>query len=511
MRRRHLLTWLALGHLSLAACAVAPTLEEATGGIPVYEIVLRAKCELAAAFEDDEGDWLIDKYAKFSWLKNWTAQVDFTLQVLDQATLSPGVSAMTPLHNAYPTSVGPGNISTAGVPGTTINGVAQSVAIAAGVSLNGQAQRTETMAFGLSVMELREWRRNPNVREFCAIPNHMDLRGRLGLREWIRQALEPVVNYHELLYAGYHPKQGASPGPAKPSTGKPESKSGAAAAQALEKIGQCTQEYLESRNYDLTALQGALGEVTNATKELQSAYDTADNKLSSHKTSLKSARSTLEENKRQFGPVLDPAIRAAADKNMVNLAVADRFAAATAANLKNAKARLADANSFAAQVTTSIRSGKELIRSATAHNDKCDTDKIERAVTNATAQTEDAKANAAAAKENISAANTNLQTLADYEKPATELASRPIDPPISSIGQSVQFIVTYGGNVTPTWTFVTFKGPNNPLFAANSTRTHSLNITLGPSATGTNVPSADVKQNNFYLQLNNVLTATSVH
>jgi len=82
-----------------------------------------------------------------------------------------------------------------------------------------------------------------------------------------------------------------------------------------------------------------------------------------------------------------------------------------------------------------------------------------------------------------------------YINTATEFTSKAIDPPIATIGQSVQFILTYGGNITPTWSFVRFKGPNSPLFTASGTRTHTLNITLGPINPTTNAPNADVKQN----------------
>ena len=147
-------------------CMQVPDLIEATGGIPVYDIVLRTKCELSEALEDDVGNWLADTYPKFAWLENWTAQADLTLQVLDQATLAPGATFTHPLHNAYPTEVGPSSISTSGVPGTSISGVPQSFAIAAGVSLNGQAQRTQTLSFAFSVKELKDWRKIQTHRNF---------------------------------------------------------------------------------------------------------------------------------------------------------------------------------------------------------------------------------------------------------------------------------------------------------------------------------------------------------
>ena len=85
-------------NLAAGGCGTLPELAEATGAIPVYEIVLRTKCELSSAFEDDDGNWLPDRYKKFAWLQSWTAQADLTLQVLDQATLAPGATFTQPLH-----------------------------------------------------------------------------------------------------------------------------------------------------------------------------------------------------------------------------------------------------------------------------------------------------------------------------------------------------------------------------------------------------------------------------
>src|ERR1700733_3415012 len=89
-------------NFSLGACMSTPELGEATGGVPVYDIVLRTKCELSDALSSDGGTPLAYTRPKFYWLQKWVAQVDFSLQVLDQATFSPGASLMQPLHNAYP-------------------------------------------------------------------------------------------------------------------------------------------------------------------------------------------------------------------------------------------------------------------------------------------------------------------------------------------------------------------------------------------------------------------------
>ena len=114
--RKRFMTWTGACCLSLGACATLPYLVEATGGIPARDVVLRIKCELSDAFEAaDHETWLLNQ-EKFSWLKNWTAQVDLTLQVLNTATLSPGATVTTPLHNGYNPAIGPSSLG-----GTTIS------------------------------------------------------------------------------------------------------------------------------------------------------------------------------------------------------------------------------------------------------------------------------------------------------------------------------------------------------------------------------------------------------
>ena len=214
-------------------------MNEATGGIPVRDIVLRIKCELSGAFEDQHGSWLVEG-PKFAWLHNWTAQVDLLLQILDTATLSPGFSANQPFHNAYNTVAGPSSISTSGVPGTTISAIPQSFAVAVGANIGGQAQRTQTMSFALSLKELHEWRKTPGTAKLCALSDGMDLKGRLGLKEWVREALTPVAsegspNLPEYLYGGVHPKPNATAPTAQTAAApkSPQAVGGGKAAPAL--------------------------------------------------------------------------------------------------------------------------------------------------------------------------------------------------------------------------------------------------------------------------------------
>ena len=203
--RAHLYFGVAAVGLLVAGCTVLPGLNEATGGIPISEIVLRIKCELSDAFTEPQD---IDQ-PEMSWLKNWTAQINLSLEVLDSATLAPGASVMQPFHNAYGVVAGPSSRSVSGVPGTSLAAIPQGFVAAAGVSLNGQASRTETLEFVFSLAELKRWRTEHDTARLCAISDNMDLRGRLGLKEWVTQALEPVRS--NLLYAGYHPKPQSTP------------------------------------------------------------------------------------------------------------------------------------------------------------------------------------------------------------------------------------------------------------------------------------------------------------
>jgi hypothetical protein len=144
------------------------------------------------------------------------------------------------------------------------------------------------------------------------------------------------------------------------------------------------------------------------------------------------------------------------------------------------------ASTFADLVNTDIREGKNSAVNAinyTATN--CDAARKERDKANEykneiTKAADAAKNNADAAIDNY---NQAVLLANDVNKSVAKLET--IDPPIASIGQNVQFIVNYGGNVTPTWNFVRFKGPNSPLFGAQGMRTHILNISLGPTAPAT--------------------------
>jgi hypothetical protein len=491
---------IALSGACFAGCTVLPGLNEATGGIPVYDIVLRTKCELSDAFTDDEGRWLVGNpiHPKFAWLENWTAQVDLTLQILDQATFAPGATFTQPFHNAYPTSVGPSSSSTSGVPGTTIAGVSQSFAVAAGVSLNGQAQRTQTMTYVFSVKELKEWRARPDTQQLCVISDQMDLRGKLGLKEWFGQAVWPVASEYELLYAGYHEKPTVTPQPG------PKATPTAVPTAAPLADHACTPNDIQQAQRDLDSAQQIINDALISRTETEKPLATLTNNATAAQTDITKAKKTIVTDQAQYGAVLDPALSKKLLSTNSNIIDARKYLYAAKVSLTNAEEEL---KQLTAGRNTALTKANEAIKSAkgTMTNSDCTAVDLRNKVDLATALADTVYKNADAAKANVAVANEHLKKMQSSLETAQQFTAKTIDPPIATIGQSVQFILAYGGNITPTWTFVRFKGPNNPLFSSSGTRTHTLNITLGPTVPGTGTPNSDVKTNQFYLQINSLL------
>jgi len=520
--------WCALG-----GCTVLPALEEATGGVPVRDIVLRVKCELADAFLAEDGKWLVDSNrGKFAWLKYWTAQVDLSLQIVDSASLSPGVTFNQQLHNAYGVAAGPSTISTTGVPGTTIAAIPQSFAIAAGANIGGQAQRSETVSFALSRRELQFWRQRPETIQSCAIPDNSGLRGSLGLRQWLAEALSPVARDNdpllpEYLWGGIHPK---------PTTTAPTPQKGADVPGSVPKQTAAETEDIKSA-CQVATLKKAVDKVNtdpNLGKNMttaNTAFSSAEKAENDATAATASANKTISDLKLAFldfarkneifQSVIDPSIRREIREVRSNLhKYADganglALSVSTAAkNVDSANEKAIKASNLVTNINPLTNSANEVVKGSQPPDpgklkEACDNmDSALKLLADASDNARNAQYYAGLATDNALAVTHNEQLLTNYAKAATDYMSKlpTIDPPMSTIGQSVQFVVNYGGNVTPTWTLAAFRGPNAPLLSGSGTRTHMLNISLGPTVPGTfNTPNAAVTQNQQNLLLNNLL------
>lgn len=470
----------------IGGCTTLPPMQEATGGIPVSEIVLRTKCELSDAFRTaDRHGWLPDEDPKFQWLADWTAQFDLTLQIADSASLSPGATFMEPFHNAYP-AVGPSTLN-----GTSIAASAQSFAIAGGAGLSGQATRIETMTYVISLAELKSWRAREDTESECAISDAMDLSGRLGLREWVREALSPVAregeNVPEYLYAGYHPKPNTTSAQPKSSAAMPPGTPGAQ-KHALS-VEPCTKPQIEH-------LKSELSEYTKAIniREAISKLDAIPKQLKSLITNAAAATKNfykVNANSKKFEKVLDPALATALHQAPTTISNINKYSKAIESNynaLKGPVNQISGLQMVAQNAVSAAETGfNEDPQSCGNKVDDAQTKLnslglLERFVNK----------NLELAKENMVGLSSEVGTLAAIPK--------EIDPPIVTIGQSVQFILSYSGGVSPTWTFVRFKGPTNPLFSASGVRTHMLIISIGPSVAPAGASAVAASQNNMLFE-----------
>lgn len=85
-------------------CTTVPPLEQATADIPIGDIVLRVKCELADAFSDR----INDPY--YRWMATWTAKADLTLLANSQAAITPNGNYMQFRRSAVNTDAGPTSV-----------------------------------------------------------------------------------------------------------------------------------------------------------------------------------------------------------------------------------------------------------------------------------------------------------------------------------------------------------------------------------------------------------------
>jgi hypothetical protein len=209
-----------------SACTSTPPLSHVTNNTPfgenisVNDVVKRVKCELAdAIIKIDDDDAMKEKKGEktqFKWLDSWTAKADLTLQVNETGGITPNVTFSQPLKNAFSGESGPSNVlfstGQAG-PTSTVTAIPQSFNLGIGATYSGQAFRTETVSFALSLRELKTWRRDGRgkVEKVCLRRMGTDLADNLDLGSWIDAALVPVVEGD--LAVGNHARPNVTPVP----------------------------------------------------------------------------------------------------------------------------------------------------------------------------------------------------------------------------------------------------------------------------------------------------------
>lgn len=462
----------------IVGCSMAPQLEEATGAsdsrIFVRDVVSRIKCELAVAFADKlNGD------PRFRWLTDWTVKADLTLQANQQGALSPSGSYTTFQRSAVNTVAGPTTF-----PGTTLGTVQQFFTLGANANVGEQAVRTEVVSFSLSLKELDDWRRQAGGEfvDFCQITGRPELLGNLGLGEWIDASLAPAAT-RELL-AGKHPSPSLGAKPAQPQiVAKPgplsvikidtflpidEKTIRDEIAKALSDAQKAAYDANNSYSSTQDSRDQAIKNYTEA-QELQMRYQT----ISTPET-LKQIGKKVTDSKRYQ----DDAI--AADSCTLRQVCGEDYgdckkfdplerhpSGRKSCQMDSIKCREVDkpeTNSGAVQMYVCVQEAHTLSMDATG------------------SALADLLTHAADAARRARLYADNAKLLATYaQQLAAKGVSTPPDPPIDSIGHSVQFVVAYGAGIAPSWTLIAWKGPalNGPVLSASGTRTHLLQLALG--------------------------------
>ena len=427
---------LALTAGALSGCSTTPSLEAASGAaspdqnkIVIADVVRRVKCEIADAFDDKLGDH------DYDWLWNWTAKVDLQLQVDESAGAAPSVAYTHYYPNAFIYSAG-SELTNANL----IGYFQQTFTLTGGATYNSQARRAETVSFTLPLQEVKAWRaaqaQGPSGAEICS-PSGRELRGALGLKEWVDSALYPVSTAE--LRAGLHPHAPEPPGP--PSV-RPRS---------LAEIED------DARSGPLVPVAQARPQIADALKAADLAYQKTVEGAAVIATALASAQAAVQTTVAPDLPVLTDAAKRALSADMAALTVLDDYGRDDVEHAREARRELDDIERAANSATRSEPEGG-LSASLTGR----------------------AREVAEAAKRFAADASIKAQKA---KRIAEGVETFKPNPPIDGLLHSVEFVVTYGANISPVWTLLLWKGPGTlPGLSATGIRTNSLNIALGPTA-----------------------------
>ncbi|WP_213772871.1 hypothetical protein [Bradyrhizobium sp. dw_78] len=480
--------------LFASGCTVVPALDQATGSsdsdIFVGDVVNRIKCELVYAF----GDKLVfdrkrqlelppdDVRRKLLWLSDWTIKADLTLEANEQGGIAPSGSYTVTQRSAVNAAAGPTS-----VPGTTLGTVAQFFTLSANANAGAQAVRAEVISISFSLKELSEWSRSlgNSLPDRCAIEQQMGLVGHLGLREWIDATLYPVINGD--LHAGQHPAPGAVAKPSLPATiakpsPLPTGSNDAVSLSPQTNLPPLSPDQLIVTNKMLASIQSDVNDTSDAEKLAASSLAATMSSLAAVEKALAQLNETknrfqsvaTKETNQQFSATRDAllnsisSLRDVRDKALKDLCGAKATFEEFTKNGKKCVLHQ-DEEEGAETALTIINATQAAADSAKQKNDLT-------ALTKLFDQAEGVKRSAIQFSKRAEGEADYAQKLAA----AAPTASSP-NPPFDSIGHTVEFVVAYGGGISPSWTLLQWKGPGlgGTLASVTVNRTHLLQLALG--------------------------------
>jgi hypothetical protein len=218
--------------------------------------VQRVKCDVSAALY--EKVYYGPDREKLTWMQNWTAKADLTLEANESGGVTPNIAFFQPLRNAFFLGTGPSSINTAtGAVTNTVSATAQNFTLGIGATYNGEVIRTETLSFTVSLAELKNWKEHSSRSQYCAPAGTTDLEAGLDLKSWLDEALKPAILGD--LKTGIHPDPGSAKSSASVSASPSAKPSKAAlAAQKLPPV-TLSPEAKARRDLQLAIALTALG------------------------------------------------------------------------------------------------------------------------------------------------------------------------------------------------------------------------------------------------------------
>jgi hypothetical protein len=396
--------------------------------------------EVVTRVKCDLYDALVDRLNApygYEWLRTWTSQVSLNLIVQDQGQLNPGVMLTQPL----------GVVT---IPNKVAN-FAQSFNMGLGAQLSETATRTENITFTVSMNELAEDFKHGRYN--CNLPQYTELRSELGLKGWIAQSLHPADS--GLLQIGYHKA--------------PKATGGLGAAGAAKAISDA--------NKVVGSATASLGPI-------------------------------------KLKPVPSPECSRPPGYETGRAAIAMDLAVVTCdlftfiSGPTPPKTTPAEPGSTVPKATPPQSGSSGGGSSGGAQPDKPTPPPPYHDLTNPTVQTVQFVAKTIGdiqrtIRDAAILGETGREMREALERTATNL-SVFVDPPIDVLSHQAQFIIITSASASPSWTLVNFKGPgagSQSLASFQKTRTHGLNIVIGPPG------SADVQGALLAFQTGTALTS----
>jgi hypothetical protein len=466
-----------LGVFCVAGCVKVPQ-RDGIAAVDVNAVIRRIKCDLnnivlEKAYKILENEVLPERRQPFLFLRSWAAKVHLTLAIDDSAQINPGASYTAPLH--------------------TVNNVAQTFTLGVGGNATTEAIRQEDVEFLLSFKDIDAENNKRTMQSplyhYCQPEPGLLLESDLGLDQLIDAALKPVET--GILKPGnnYGPSAGAPPAIPKADLSK----------LAVEKRPVDPKFIPVESIKTLGSLSVKLNQFSQKlTGALKIDPDVAEMTGPELKEKNPADKDKAEKVKKLLANSAEAASIETKTQAIINNIVKPRYTIAQGSLDSSCITPVSEAQFEALAQSANVSAFViETDKAAETVSEQQDGKPIDDAkIDKALADSVKGLNKVHTARDSVIAA-TNLMAdkMGDCAKATTELkkAKKKEGPavfdPVSTISETVNFYVTFSGNVTPTWKLVRVTAPTAATFVSGMRKdTNTLILTMGrpvPGANGT--------------------------